>query len=196
MAPKKREKKSTTKSVTEEIKEQAQAAEENPNDLQEKLRAQGITITFSQDSNRINHRNVRDISVPNLTLAYQGTPLIEEAEFNLNYGNRYGFVGRNGCGKSTFMKCIAAKCFPIPEGIDVFHVSEEIEASTMTAKEAVMSVDKERNVLEKEAELLNEMMTGEEGDEFQDEIIDRLNQVTSCLHYTSPQLVLHRSTNA
>jgi ATP-binding cassette, subfamily F, member 2 len=178
MAPKKKsEKKSEKKSVTKEIKQQALAAEENPNDLQEKLRAQGITITFSQDSNRINHRNVRDISVPNLTLAYQGTPLIEEAEFNLNYGNRYGFVGRNGCGKSTFMKCIAAKCFPIPEGIDIFHVSEEIEASTMTAKEAVMSVDQERNVLEKEAELLNEMMTGDEGDEAQDEIIDRLHQV-------------------
>jgi ATP-binding cassette, subfamily F, member 2 len=75
------------------------------------------------------------------------------------------------------MKCIAAKCFPIPEGIDIFHLSEEIEASDMTAKEAVMSVDQERTILEKEAELLNEMMTGEEGDDNQDEIIDRLNQV-------------------
>jgi hypothetical protein len=48
----------------------------------------------------------------------------------------------------------------------------------MTAKEAVMSVDQERTILEKEAELLNEMMTGEEGDENQDEVIDRLNQVS------------------
>jgi hypothetical protein len=39
---------------------------------------------------------------------------------------RYGYIGRNGCGKSTFMKVIAARCFPIPDGIDIFHLSEEV----------------------------------------------------------------------
>lgn len=89
MAPKKKVEKqpSAVKSVTEEIKQQVTNSTES-NDLLETLREQGIVVTFSQDSNRINHRNVRDISVPNLTLTYQGTPLIEEAEFNLNYGNR------------------------------------------------------------------------------------------------------------
>lgn len=89
MAPKKKVEKQSSnvgKSVTEEIKEQVTNLESN--DLMDKLREQGIVVTFSQDSNRISHRNVRDISVPNLTLTYQGTPLIEEAEFNLNYGNR------------------------------------------------------------------------------------------------------------
>ncbi len=28
-------------------------------------------------------------------------------------------TGRNGCGKSTFMKVIGARCFPIPDGNDV-----------------------------------------------------------------------------
>ena len=61
----------------------------------------------------------------NLTVTFHGTPIIEEADLFLNYGNRYGYIGRNGCGKSTFMKVIAARCFPIPEGIDIFHLSEE-----------------------------------------------------------------------
>ena len=39
---------------------------------------------------------------------------------------RYGYIGRNGCGKSTFMKVIAARCFPRPDGIDIFHLSEEV----------------------------------------------------------------------
>jgi len=63
--------------------------------------------------------------VTNLTVTFHGTPIIEEADLFLNYGNRYGYIGRNGCGKSTFMKVIAARCFPIPEGIDIFHLSEE-----------------------------------------------------------------------
>jgi len=141
------------------------------------LRSQGIVVTYAQDSNKLTHRNVRDISVSNLTLTYHGTPLIEDAEFTLNYGNRYGFIGRNGCGKSTFMKAIAARCFPIPDGIDIFHLSEEIEASDMTAREAVMSVDVERMKLEKEAEALNELMTDTENTEDQDEVMERLTQV-------------------
>ena len=106
-------------------------------------RREGIVVTFAQSSKKI-HRNVRDISVSNLTMLFHGTPLVEDAELTLNYGNRYGFIGRNGSGKSTFMKMIGARCFPMPEGIDSFHLKEEIEATDMTAKEAVMSVDKVR----------------------------------------------------
>ena len=49
---------------------------------------------------------------------------------------------------------------PIPGGIDTFHLKEEVEPSdTMTALDAVMSVDEERARLEKEAEDLNEAVT-------------------------------------
>lgn len=52
------------------------------------LREQGVVVTYAHDSNRIQHRNVRDISVSNLTLTFHGTPLISDAELTLNYGNR------------------------------------------------------------------------------------------------------------
>jgi ATP-binding cassette subfamily F protein 2 len=103
--------------------------------------------------------------------------LIEEAELTLNYGNRYGYIGRNGCGKTTFMRVIAARCFPIPDGIDIFHLREEIEASDMTAKEAVMSVDAERAKLEKEADELNDILAEDEGGEDAEDAMDRLNQI-------------------
>jgi ATP-binding cassette subfamily F protein 2 len=142
----------------------------------DKLRAMGIVTTFAQNAKTI-HRNVRDIMVSNLTVTFQGAPLVEDAELALNYGNRYGYIGRNGCGKSTFMKVIAARSFPIPDGIDIFHLSEEIEASDMTAKEAVMSVDEERAKLEAEAEMLNDLMANEDGGENSDETMERLTQV-------------------
>lgn len=63
----------------------------------DRLRDEGIVVTFAQSSKKI-HRNQRDISVSNLTMLFHGTPLVEEAELTLNYGNRYGFIGRNGCG--------------------------------------------------------------------------------------------------
>lgn len=57
-------------------------------------------------------------------------------------------------------KCLGARAIPIPGGIDTFHLKEEVEPSdTMTALDAVMSVDEERARLEKEAEELNEAVT-------------------------------------
>ena len=75
------------------------------------------------------------------------------------------------------MKVIAARSFPIPDGIDIFHLSEEIEASDMTAKEAVMSVDAERAKLEAEAEILNDLMALEDGGDNADDTMERLTQV-------------------
>jgi ATP-binding cassette subfamily F protein 2 len=75
----------------------ANAAEESAAD---KLRRDGIITTFALSTKKM-HRNVRDINVLNLTVTLNGEPLIDDAELSLNYGNRYGFIGRNGCGKST-----------------------------------------------------------------------------------------------
>jgi ATP-binding cassette subfamily F protein 2 len=159
-----------------EAAEPAAPGEEVEMTAADKLRAMGVVTTFAQNAKSI-HRNVRDITVSNLTVTFHGAPLVEEAELALNYGNRYGYIGRNGCGKSTFMKVIAARSFPIPDGIDIFHLSEEIEASEMTAKEAVMSVDAERAKLEAEAELLNDIMANEDGGDDAEDTMERLTQV-------------------
>ena len=81
------------------------------------------------------------------------------------------------------MKVIGARCFPIPDGIEIFHLKEEIEASDMTAKEAVMSVDVERSKLEKEAEELNDIISDETAEDTE-EAMDRLTQVTLQLCYS------------
>ena len=151
----------------------AVGAEETPADI---LRKEGVIATFALSSKTM-HRNVRDIAVSNLSVTFHGSHIIEETDLTLNYGNRYGYIGRNGCGKSTFMRVIAARCFPIPDGIDMFHLSEEIEATEMTALEAVMSVDVERSKLEAESDELNDIMAGEEGTEQAEAAMERLTQV-------------------
>jgi ATP-binding cassette subfamily F protein 2 len=86
---------------------------------------------------------------------------MEECDISLNYGRRYGLIGRNGSGKSTFMNVLGARGIPIPDSIDIYHLKHEIEASDMTALEAVLSVDEERGKLQAEADLLSERMTDE-----------------------------------
>lgn len=67
---------------------------------------------------------------------------------------RYGLLGLNGCGKSTLLTAIGLRELPIPEHMDIYHLTREIEASDMSALQAVISCDEERLKLEKEAEIL------------------------------------------
>ena len=47
-------------------------------------------------------------------------------------------------GKSTLLTTISERDLPIPDHIDIFHLSEEIRASDKTPMQCVMEVDEER----------------------------------------------------
>lgn len=131
--------------------------ESNP--AAEQLAADGTICTYSTSRKGVDARS-RDVNVQNFTLQHKGMVMLDATAVVLNHGNRYGLLGRNGCGKSTLMKALGARAIPIPGGIDTFHLKEEVEPSdTMTALDVVMSVDEERARLEKEAEDLNMAIT-------------------------------------
>ena len=50
-------------------------------------------------------------------------------------------------GKSTLLTAISERDIPIPDHIDIFHLTEEIRASDKTPLQCVMEVDDERLVL-------------------------------------------------
>lgn len=57
-------------------------------------------------------------------------------------------------GKSTLLAVLGKREVPIPEHIDIFHLTREMPASDKTALQCVMEVDEERVRLEKMAEQL------------------------------------------
>ncbi len=46
------------------------------------------------------------ISTANITMQFGAIPLFENVSVKFGNGNRYGLIGANGCGKSTFMKIL------------------------------------------------------------------------------------------
>ncbi len=52
------------------------------------------------------------ISASNLSIQFGAKPLFENVSVNFGNGNRYGLIGANGCGKSTFMKILAGDIEP------------------------------------------------------------------------------------
>lgn len=125
----------------------------------DELAAAGTICTFAASKKGVDARS-RDINVQNFTLQHMGAVMLDETEIVLNHGNRYGLIGRNGCGKSTLLKALGARAVPIPRGIDIFFLDEEVEPSdTVSALDAVMAVDEQRLRLEKQAEELNQLLS-------------------------------------
>ena len=52
------------------------------------------------------------ISTQGLTIQFGAKPLFENVTVKFGDGNRYGLIGANGSGKSTFMKILAGQLAP------------------------------------------------------------------------------------
>jgi ATP-binding cassette, subfamily F, member 2 len=85
-------------------------------------------------------------------------------------------LGLNGSGKSQILYAIANRDIPIPEHVDIFHLSREIPATDKTALQAVLEVDEELHRLEHEAEELAHCDDMESQERLQD-IYDRLDDL-------------------
>lgn len=93
------------------------------------------------------------IKLKDLTVRIAGRTLIEKLNLTLNEGHRYGIVGRNGTGKSTFFRVLLQTLhqdegqLEIPARIRLGHIAQEAPSGQTTPLEAVMAADLERLTL-------------------------------------------------
>ncbi len=59
------------------------------------------------------------ISTANITMQFGSDPLFENISAKFDHGNRYGLIGANGCGKSTFMKILSGELVPTSGNISI-----------------------------------------------------------------------------
>ncbi|MEC6823955.1 ABC-F family ATPase [Photobacterium sp. NCIMB 13483] len=59
------------------------------------------------------------ISTANITMQFGAEPLFENISAKFGNGNRYGLIGANGCGKSTFMKILSGALTPSAGNVSI-----------------------------------------------------------------------------
>lgn len=59
------------------------------------------------------------ITTANITMQFGAKPLFENVSVKFGEGNRYGLIGANGCGKSTFMKILGQDLEPTSGNVSV-----------------------------------------------------------------------------
>ncbi|MCG9730802.1 ABC-F family ATPase [Shewanella sp. Isolate13] len=59
------------------------------------------------------------ITTANITMQFGPEPLFENISAKFGNGNRYGLIGANGCGKSTFMKILSGELSPTSGNVSI-----------------------------------------------------------------------------
>jgi ATPase subunit of ABC transporter with duplicated ATPase domains len=59
------------------------------------------------------------ITTANITMQFGAKPLFENISVKFGEGNRYGLIGANGCGKSTFMKILDGSLAPTSGNVSI-----------------------------------------------------------------------------
>ncbi|CAG9575631.1 unnamed protein product [Danaus chrysippus] len=116
--------------------------------------------------------NAVDIKVENFSISAKGQDLFVNATLLIANGRRYGLVGPNGHGKTTLLRHLAQRAFPLPPHIDILLCEQEVTASDMSAVDTLLESDVKRTELLKECKELEADI--ENGDLKKQ---DRLNEV-------------------
>jgi ATP-binding cassette subfamily F protein 2 len=141
--------------------------EEKKQDLDSYRQATGVL--YSQPT-------ARDVKIGGFTLTAYGKELIRDTMIEFTIGRRYGLIGNNGAGKSTFLQAMAAREVPIPEHIDIYYLDEECDPEPRTAIEVVLEYAK--NEVKRLEDLADRVMEeyGPESEMLQD-VYDRLEMI-------------------
>ena len=59
------------------------------------------------------------ITTANVTIQFGAKPLFENVSVKFGEGNRYGLIGANGSGKSTFMKILGGDLEPTSGNVSI-----------------------------------------------------------------------------
>ncbi|WFD18747.1 ABC transporter ATP-binding protein arb1 [Malassezia caprae] len=111
----------------------------------------------------VSDKQSRDLHIDSFSMSFHGRLLIENATIALNYGQRYGLLGENGSGKTTFLEALANRDVEIPEHIDIYLVRGEADPSDENALDYIIKSAREKVArLEKEIE---DMSVADEVDE-------------------------------
>ena len=119
------------------------------------------------------------VQVNNFSIAIGPKKLFEDSEFVLSPGNIYGLIGKNGCGKTTLLRMISTREFPVNEKILVLHVEQEIENTEKNPVELLLASNGSFYKHHMRFKELEEIMSSEEFVEMEnsDEILEEYENI-------------------
>lgn len=115
-------------------------SELNANEVEEMKARKSVPSTFVKKYRPPGHVPVKEVQIRNFDVNVQGKLLIANASLTLAYGRKYGFVGRNGAGKSSLLRAMADGDVAMPD-VDFLLVEQEVVGDDTFAIDSVLEAD-------------------------------------------------------
>ena len=93
-------------------------------------------------NNKNDIQDAKNISLDKFSISIDKKVLFQDSSLKLIYGEKYGFIGKNGCGKTTLLKHLAQKVLPLHKDIDILYVEQEVLPSEKTAFQTILESNK------------------------------------------------------
>ncbi|MDQ1325661.1 MAG: ribosome-dependent ATPase [Campylobacterota bacterium] len=86
-------------------------------------------------SNRVNNSNANAIEAENLTMKFGDFTAVDHVNFKIKQGEIFGFLGSNGCGKTTTMKMLTGLLTPSGGSVKIF--GKPVKSNSLEMKKNV-----------------------------------------------------------
>lgn len=118
--------------------------------------------------------NKHILKTNNLTKSYKGFNAIHDVSVSLEPGRIYGLIGRNGAGKSTFMKLVTGLAFPTSGSIELFGKTGEkaLREGRKRIGSMIEYPSLDLNMTAKENLRLHRIMKGVPDKDVEDEVLE------------------------
>jgi ATP-binding cassette, subfamily F, member 1 len=123
--------------------------------------------------------DLNNISIDSFSISIGKKTLFDNSSLKISFGQKYGFIGKNGCGKTTLLKHIAKKQLPINKEMDILYVEQEIQPSEKTAFQTVIEANIKRTELLKKRDNLVEKLENDGDQNLIPELTKLEDQLTS-----------------
>jgi len=180
-------------------KNASKASSVNGDDVDLDLNEEVKKLTMQEDEHGLSDRVTtgvlssleasRDVKITSASLVFHGKVLFNDSTIEVNYGRRYGLLGENGCGKSTFLKAIAKREFPFPDHIDIYLLNEGAPPTELGSLEWV--VREAENELARLEKLAEDILERDGPDSpLLDELYERQESMDPSTFHTRASLIL------
>ena len=115
------------------------------------------------------------ISVSKFSVSVGSKVLFDDSSLKISKGI-YGLIGKNGCGKSTFLQLLKHRKLPVNPDWDILYLEQEIEETTDTPFEIVMKSNDLLTSLKKRRDYIMQIL---EEDSVDDMIMDEMTELES-----------------
>ena len=129
------------------------------------------------------------VQISNFSVSINSKKLFEDSELVLAPGNIYGLIGKNGCGKTTLLRMISNREFPINERMLILHVEQEIEDTEENPVNLLLASNGSFYKHHLRIQELEEIMSSEEFAEMEnsDDLLEEYERLESELRAIVPE---------